>query len=301
MLQIDRAAAREMRERPAEGQDAERPDVSVVVPVNAQGDLKNVRSLLDDVAAYKGPHSVETVLVVNNFPAGRIPPEVAELRRTGAVVLTIPSVRRPGEAVGFSARIPGLRVASAPYAVLFDADCRVPDATALLNWYVEQLRQGAFAAYTPVAFYEFDRSLSLRAFFAVHYAARWVKRCIFRIPTTRGSNYAVRCEAVLDLYEQGLLADEMNVGPTVKRFKGPVSYASGKPLTVLTSGRMLDAGWGWLAPYFLRRLRYNMRVLPVRPGVAGVTGRERDPVRRYRDNRPVRDEAGPGGLANRRI
>lgn len=278
-------------ERPMERPGSRPPDVSVVVPVNAQGDLENVRSLLDDVAAYEGPHSVETILVVNNFLAGRIPPEVAELRRTGAVVLAIPSVRRPGEAVGFSARIPGLRAASAPYAVLFDADCRVPDATALLNWYVEELRRGAVAAYTPVAFYDFDRALSVWAFFAVHYAARWVKRCIFRIPTTRGSNYGVQCDAVLDLYEQGLLADEMNVGPTVKRFKGPVAYASGKPLRVLTSGRMLSAGWGWLAPYFLHRLRYNIRVLPVRPGVAEVTGRERDPVRRYRNNRPVRDEA----------
>jgi hypothetical protein len=271
--------------------DQRRPDLAVIVPVNAQGDLGNVRVLLEDVARYRGPHAIERILVVNNFPDGQEPPEVEELRRLGLVVLAIPDVRRPGEAVGFSARIPGLRAASAECAVLFDADCRVPHATTLLNWYVEQFRRGAHAAYTPVRHRDFEDALSVRVCFAIHHSARWVKRRILRIPTTRGSNYAVRCQDVLELYDQGLLADEMNVGPTVKRFKGRVAYASGKRLTVLTSGRMwLQPTWRRIVPYFLYRLRYNLRVLPVRPGVARFTGRENDPVRRYRDNRPVRGE-----------
>ena len=53
---------------------------------------------------------------------------------------------------------------------------------------------------------------------------------------------------------------------------------------------MLSPGWRELPGYFLYRLRYNLRVLPVRQGVARRTGREHDPIRRYLDNRPVRDE-----------
>lgn len=265
-----------------------RPDVSIVVPVNAQGDLENVRTLMRDLARYEGPHSTELVLVVNNFPPGQIPPEVAELRREATTVLAIPDVRRPGEAVGFSARIPGVRAASAEYAVLLDADCRVPHPTALLNWYVGQLRDGAQAAYTPVRHYDFDRAPSIYVRFAIHHTVRWIKRRLLLIPTTRGSNYAVRRDAMLELYDQGLLADEMNVGPTFKRLKGRVAYSGRRRLAVLTSARMFRRGWSGILPYFMYRLRYNLRVLPVRPDVARRTGRENDPIRRYHDNRPVR-------------
>jgi hypothetical protein len=282
------------RLRAMRGPDERPPEMSVVVPVNAQGDLENVIRLLSDVAGYEGPHSAEVILVLNNFPPEEPPPEVDDLRRLGVTVLAIPSVRRPGEAVGFSARIPGIRAASAGYAILFDADCRLPHPTPLLNWYVEQFGRGAHAAYTSVSYYDYQDAPSIRFALAVHHAARWVKRNLLRIPTTRGSNYAVRCETMLELYEQGFLADEMNVGPTVKRLKGPVIYGSGKQLTVYTSGRMFRPGWRRKIRYFAYRLRYNMRVLPVRPGVSQMTGREKDPVRRYRNNRPVRDEGATG-------
>jgi hypothetical protein len=59
-------------------------------------------------------------------------------------------------------------------------------------------------------------------------------------------------------------------------------------MAVLTSGRMFAGGWRKLWRYLRYRLRYNVRVLPVRPGVAARTGREHDPVREYRANRPVR-------------
>lgn len=270
--------------------DGRRPDATIVVPVNAQGDLGNVRALLGDLERYRGPHVLETVLVVNNFAEGRTPPEVDELRALADVVLAIPDVRRPGEAIGFSARIPGVRAARADYVILFDADCRIVTPTPLINWYVDQFRDGVQAAYTHVAYYDFDDTPSVRLRFAIHHLARWVKRELLGIPTTRGSNYAVRRDAMLDLYDRGLLADEMNVGPTFNRLKGRVAYSSDARLTVLTSGRMFSPGWLGVLPYFLYRLRYNMRVLPVRQGVAGVTGRENDPVRRYRNNRPVRAE-----------
>jgi hypothetical protein len=50
---------------------------------------------------------------------------------------------------------------------------------------------------------------------------------------------------------------------------------------------MFSGGWVKLARYLIYRLKYNIRVLPVRAGVAGRTGRENDPIRRYVDNRPV--------------
>jgi hypothetical protein len=263
------------------------PDASVVVPVNAQGDLENVQRLLDDLKRYRGPHAIETILVVNNFPDRKPPAAVKQLRRMADVVLAIPNVRRLGEAIGFSARIPGVRAARSECVVLLDADCRVPNPTQLLNWYVAQFRNGAQAAYTHVAYHGFERAPTIYAYLFIHHFVRWVKRSILGIPTTRGSNYAVRRSPMLELYDQGLLADEMNVGPTFKRLKGKVTYGSGRRLTVTTSGRMFKPGWRLLGPYLMYRLRYNLRVLPVRPGMARRTGREDDPVRRYRDNEPI--------------
>jgi hypothetical protein len=285
---VDRAVIAELlgASHPPAGR---RPDVSVVVPVNAQGDLSNVVRLLGDLAGYAGPHRMEVILVVNNFPEGCVPTEVDDLRALGTRVLAIPSVRRPGEAVGFSARIPGVAAAAADFAVLLDADCRVPDSTALLDWYVHQFRRGAQAAYTHVAYYDYQDALSIRFRFAVHNLVRWGKRSILRIPTTRGSNYAVRRDAMLELYEGGMLADEMNVGPAFKRLKGHVAYSGRRSLAVYTSGRMFRPGWGRIGPYLVYRLKYNLRVLPVRADVARHTGREKDPVRRYVGNEPVRD------------
>ena len=54
-------AARLGAHRPS---SAQRPDVSVVVPVNAQGDLSNVVRLLGDLARYAGPHRLD------RFPTG---------------------------------------------------------------------------------------------------------------------------------------------------------------------------------------------------------------------------------------
>ena len=266
------------------------PDLAVVIPVNAQGDLKNVLRIVEDVARYRGEHEVEMILVVNNYPAGEPPAEIEDLRSLGLGVLAIPSVRRPGEAVGFSARIPGVRTASSNYVALFDADCRIPDATRLLDWYIDRFEDGAQAAYTHVAYYEFERVPSILVQIALHHGARWIKRNLLRIPTTRGSNYAVRRDAMLELYDAGLLADEMNVGPTFKRLRGDVAYSGRRPLAVYTSARMFRPGWRGKIPYFLYRLKYNLRVLPVRADVASRTGRENDPVRRYADNQPIRDE-----------
>ncbi len=259
-----------------------------MIPVNAQGDLDNVWQILGDLAGYGGRHRLELVLVVNNYPDGQPPPALAEYRLTGATVVAIPDVRRPGEAVGFSARIPGIRAASSEVVLTFDADCRVPHPGSLIDWYVSQFEGGADCAYTHVAYYQFRERPSIRARFVIHHTSRWFKRVVLRIPTNRGSNYAVRRTRLLELYDEGMLADEINVGPTIKACGGSVAYSGQRKLTVLTSGRMFSGGWFKLVRYFAYRLRYNWRVLPVRRNVAAVTGRESDPVRRYVDNRPIK-------------
>jgi hypothetical protein len=192
-----------------------------------------------------------------------------------------------------------VRAADSDICLLFDADCRIPDPTSLIDWYVERFRAGAHAAYTHVAYYDLVPRWSVYTRVAVHHAARWFKRAVLRIPTTRGSNYAVKRSTMIALYDSGMLADEMNVGPTMKAHAGRVAYSGSKRLAVLTSGRMFSGGWIGLARYLIYRLKYNLRVLPVRPGVARHTGRENDPIRRYVDNRPVTVDTSTSGCRER--
>lgn len=272
------------------GAPAMLPDASIAIPVNAQGDLENVLQTLADIVDYTGPYTFEVILVVNNYPPESEPAAVEEFRESGLYVLAIPNVRRPGEAPGFTARFRGVEAATTENVLLFDADCRIPDATALLNWYVEQFKAGAKAAYTHVDYYGLKKRPSIRAKMITHHYSRWFKRTIFGIPTTRGSNYAVNRSLAMQYYQQGMLADEMNVGPTFKKFGQKVAYSGAKELTVYTSGRMFRGGWLRLVQYLVYRLRYNLRVLPVGPDVAQRTGREKDPVRKYVDNVPIRDD-----------
>jgi hypothetical protein len=198
------------------------------------------------------------------------------------------NVRRSGECIGFTARVAGARAASADLAILFDADCRIPNATAVIDWYVDAYRAGNHVAYTHVAYFELRDSLPNRVRLAVHHAARWTKRVILRIPTLRGSNYAIDRPMLLKLYADGWLADDMNVGPTCRAMRMKIAYSGAKELVVLTSGRMFSGtSWIRLNRYFLRRLRFNLRVLRVRPNAACYTQREFDPERRYIDNHPV--------------
>jgi hypothetical protein len=264
-------------------------DASIVVPVNAQGDLENVLTLLGDLSRYAGPHAFEVLLVVNNYADDSPPPEIATLDSLDGVrVIAVPDVRQPGIAIAVSARMVGMRAAASPYAIHLDADCRIPHPTPLLDWYVERLHGGDQVAYTAVRYHSLRRRSSVYARIAVHHAARWVKRVVLRIPTTRGSNYAVHIPTLLRLAAEGLVADEMNVGPAAKARGGQVVYSGERRMVVLTSGRMFVGGWRKLGRYLRYRLRYNLRVLPVRPGVAARTGRERDPVRVYHANRPIR-------------
>jgi hypothetical protein len=263
------------------------PDTNIVIPVNTQGDLNIVLNILGDIMTYSGRYTFEVIFVVNNYPPNEEPEMNETYREMGIKVLPIPNVRRDGEAVGFTARFAGVCEATTDSVLLFDADCRIVNASALIDWYVEQFEKGADVAYTHVRYYQVKQHLSIEVQIFVHHLSRWFKRTVLGIPTTRGSNYAVRKSVLIPYYDEGLLADEMNVGPTVKKKGGQVVYSGRKDLVVMTSGRMFQQGWYRLYRYFLYRLRYNLRVLPVGKDVASRTGRENDPVRRYDDNIPV--------------
>jgi hypothetical protein len=263
------------------------PDLSVVIPVNAQGDLENVVTLLTDIATYSGPHSVEIVLVVNNYePTLRPLERERELSLMGVELISMPTIRRPGEAVAFTARTVGFQAAQSDSIVTTDSDCRISDPTAWLNWYAAQFSQGAAAAYGHIAYVDVS-AYSIRVKIALHHLARWIKRVVFRIPTTMGANYGLRRSIAMRLYSGGMLADEMNVGPAIKRAGHKVSYSAESRHAVLTSARMFRPGWLKLLRYAWRRFWYNARVLTARSDVARVTGRENDPVRRFINNKPL--------------
>jgi hypothetical protein len=49
------------------------PDASIAIPVNAQGDLETVLTVLNDIAQYTGSHTFEVILAINNYPDGQEP------------------------------------------------------------------------------------------------------------------------------------------------------------------------------------------------------------------------------------
>jgi Glycosyltransferase like family 2 len=253
------------------------PHASVVIPVNAEADLERVLNVVGDVSSYDGRHTYEVVLVINNYAPDEPPKEIRTYDDAGMRVVAVPSAWRAGEAVCFTARFPGVRAAASDRVILFDADSRVPNPTAVLDWYVEQFARGAAAAYTHVAHYDVRPMWSVRARVASHHLARWVKRVVLRIPTTRGSNYGIDRTVLLPLYDRGLLADDLNVGPTVKAAGGRVAYSGSRELRVLTSGRKFSGGWRRLARYLRYRLLYNVRLIRARDD---PMGRDENPYHR---------------------
>jgi hypothetical protein len=261
------------------GDEAAPPDASIVIPVNAQADLENVLDVIDEISRYQGQRTFEVVIVINNYPADEPPKELKTYARAGTHTVGVPSVWRSGEVVSFTARIPGAHAAASELLIHFDADCRIPSSSALLDWYVAQSERGVQAAYTHVGYYDLRPLWSVRVRIAIHHIARWVKRVVLRIPTIRGSNYAMDRSLFLSLYDQGLLTDDLNVGPAVKAAGGSISYSRVREMRVLTSGRRFQGGWLKLARYLRYRLAYNARVLPVR---APKPGRTRNPYHQKR-------------------
>jgi hypothetical protein len=237
------------------------PAASIVIPVNAEADLDTVLTVLADVAGYQGRNTFEIVLAINNYPPDEPPEAIETYRSAGMTVVAVPSVWRRGEAVCLTARVPGIREAASDRIVLLDADCRVPDPTSLLDWYVERFAGGAQVAYSRVDYFDLRPLWSVRARILAHRVARWFKRAVFRFPTTRGSNYGVRRDAFLALYDEGRIADDLNVGPAAKAKGYSIAYSGARRLAVLTSGRKFRGGWRKLVFYLVYRLRYNIRLL----------------------------------------
>ena len=249
------------------------PDIAVSIPVNAKADLSNVLQLLKDLTRYNGPYSLEVILVINNFPPAEPPAYIPRFEEQGICVTAIPSVKKPGMAIPITARMHGVAVASCDPVVSFDADCRIPHPTELINWYVERFKAGAALAYTYVGHYDIHPGFSVMARLAIHHLSRWVKRVAFGVPVTRGSNFAVRKSFVIPLYNEGYMADDINVGPVVKQKRGKIYYSGAKKLRVLTSGRYVRENWPQLVRYLWYRMRYNLRVLPVSKDAATRTKR----------------------------
>jgi len=240
------------------------PEASLVIPVNAQGDLLTVLKPLGDIAKYHGRHRIEIILVINNYPPEQPPTELDEFRALGVEVVAAASARRPGEVVIVSARALGVRAAQSAVTIHFDADCQIPDVTALVDWYIESLRSDVQLAYSLVGFYDYQTIPSVRMGIMIHHTVRWVKRTILKVPTTRGSNYAINRNLFLQLYDAGKLSVDLQVGPAAKLSGAKIAYSSSPSLRVLTSGRKLKGGWGQLYRYLRYRLYYNLKATPTR-------------------------------------
>lgn len=205
------------------------PDASIVIPVNAQKDLSNIARLLSDLGRYSGDQRIEIILVINNYPLNDLPYEIELYEQLGLTVIAIPRVDHEG-GVAIAARIPGIKAARSSNILLFDADCRIPNPTALINWYITKFKAGFDLAYTHVEYTDLAPDISVKARIWVHHASRWLKRNLLGIPTSRGSNYAIRRNLILELFEQGHIPYDLHVGPVVKWMGGRIAYSGDSEL-----------------------------------------------------------------------
>jgi len=235
-----------------------------VVPVNAQKDLLRVLTLASDIVAYRGCQPIEIILVVNNYPANNPPEEIQEYQRLGFRVLGVEKVKHQG-GVAIAARIPGIEVAQSEIILLFDADCRIQNPTALLDWYINQLDSGVDLAYSHVDYFDLPVGLVIKIRMFIHHASRWYKRVLLGIPTSRGSNYAIRRKLILELFAQERVHYDIHVGPVIKAIGREVAYSGAKEHVVFTSGRFFSNSWKELFAYLIWRVGYYLRVRPTKP------------------------------------
>ena len=235
-------------------------EASVVIPVNVQKDMALLQRVLSDLLRYSGSKPLEIILVFNNYPADEPPEEISLYRQAGLSVVSIPRLMPQG-GIAMAARIPGVRLARPRNVLLFDADCRIPNPTALIDWYIDRLREGYDLAYTHVDYTDLPPGISVKARMFVHHASRWLKRNILRVPTSRGSNYGIHRDRMLELFAQGRIPYDIHVGPAIKSMGGRIAYSGAKELVVLTSGRFFDPGWKVLFAYLVWRTGYYFRIL----------------------------------------
>ena len=241
------------------GDPAIHPRASIVIPVNAQKDLENILRLASEISRYEGVNTLELILVVNNFPPDHPPTELKIYRKIGFSVIAIPQIEHKGE-VAIAARIPGIKMAKSEFILLFDADCKIPNPSALIDWYVSQLEKGADLAYTHVGYMDLPAGFSVKVRMFIHHTSRWFRRSVLGIPTTRGSNYGIKRKLMLDLFSQGRLHYDILVGPMVRSKGGRIAYSDSKDLIVYTSGRFFSGSWKELFSYLIWRVGYYLRV-----------------------------------------
>jgi hypothetical protein len=220
--------------------------------------------VLFDLARYPGTRRIEVILVINNYPVEEPPEAIRAYEQAGFQVIGIPHIVHQG-GIAMAARIPGVKLARSQKVILFDADIHIPEPGALIDWYLDRLQEGYDLAYTHVDYTDLPPGISVKARMFVHHASRWIKRNLLRIPTSRGSNYAMRRDVMLDLFTQGRIPYDIHVGPVVKSMGGRIAYSGAKELTVLTSGRFFDPGWKVLFAYLAWRTGYYFRILKIKP------------------------------------
>jgi len=240
------------------------PRASIVIPVNAQKDLSRVLILASDLVAYHGSQPIEIILVVNNYPENNPPEEILKYQQLGFKVLGIEKVIYRG-GVALAARIPGIELAQSENTLLFDADCRIPNSTALLDWYIDQLNSGADLAYTHVDYFDLPAGLVIKIRMFIHHASRWYKRVLLGIPTSRGSNYAMKRKLILELFSAERVDYDIQIGPVVKALGKKIKYSGANEHVVLTSGRFFSNSWKELFAYLIWRIGYYFRVKPTKP------------------------------------
>ena len=240
------------------------PRASIVIPVNAQKDLSRVLILASDLVAYHGSHPIEIILVVNNYAENNPPEEIRKYQQLGFKVLGIEKVTYRG-GVALAARIPGIELAQSDITLLFDADCRIPNSTALLDWYIDQLSSGADLAYTHVDYFDLPAGVVIKIRMFIHHASRWYKRVLLGIPTSRGSNYAMKRELILKLFAEERVHYDIQIGPVVKALGKKIMYSGANEHVVLTSGRFFSNSWKELFAYLIWRIGYYFRVKPTKP------------------------------------
>lgn len=241
------------------------PRASVVIPVNAQKDLSRILLVASDILAYKDVMPIEFILVVNNYPSDNPPKEIDDFVDMGFNVRCTPKVEHKG-GVAIASRILGIELARSETLLLFDADCRIPNAKALLGWYISQLEAGSDLAYTHVDYMDLPSDMATKVRMFIHHASRWFKRTVLGVPTCRGSNYAIKRKLMLELFSQGRIPYDIHVGPVLKSINARIAYSGSKELMVLTSGRFFNGGWRELLEYLAWRVGYYRRILSAQFG-----------------------------------
>ncbi len=240
------------------------PNASVIVPVGSPAELKQVFCLLSDLSHYRGSYSLECLLAL---PAGQpwLPPERLALLDSLGLRVVFTSARGRG---GLAARGCAAQAARAGILLHFAADTRLPDPTALVDWYVRSLFGKFQLAYSRVDFYGLPGSPGVRLSLFVLNGLRALKRRLLGVPTPRGSNYAITRSLFLDLYEAGTLSEEHPVGLAARLAQARSRYAADRRLRAYIPAHKFSPRTLLSPARILRRLRANLRALPAgfRPG-----------------------------------